>query len=227
MKVRKALPYALVVFVGAIPAALAAIDDLLEFSETCETALALSALPAHLRDRANTWVLGKDGFERRGGDAPFSCLVTRNHAHSIVPQCFDEPGQRAILPKHLDEGRLIRRGESFDRIRAIVDERLASGGYRAADKPGLVYMMSAYNYIFGVGAGKLLHVHPHVMFHAPNLSADAVGNDLGQGMRNRGLPFVIDEGVHGYIISMVENPADTADVETACKDQLPAPPTSL
>lgn len=194
----------------------------------CESALALSALPAHLRDRASTWVLGRGGFERHGAaDADFSCLVARNHPDSLVPQCFDKPGQQAILPRYLDEGRMLAQGQSFDQIHAEIERRLKAREYQPVSAHGVVYMVSAYNYIYARNAGKLVHVHPHVMFHAPDVAPDAVGNSLRDGMVNKGLPFVIDEGVHGYMISMVERPSDGADVAAACAGQLPPAPAAL
>lgn len=206
-------------------AAPASAADYLAFSADCERALARSALPAHLRERSNVLLMGERGYERNGpADADFSCIVARNHRDSIIPQCFDGPGQRAILPKFVDEARWLAAGESFDEIRSRVDARLAAGHYPAADGPGLVYMMSPYNYIYAANAGRVLHIHPHVMFHAPDLPADAVGNSFGQGMKNPGLPFVIDEGVHGYMVSLVQKAADAAEVERACVGQLPAPP---
>lgn len=204
---------------------LAAATDYLEFSMDCERALARSALPAHLRERANVLLMTREGYEREGeAQADFSCIVARNHAESIIPQCFDGPGQRAILPKFEEEARMLAEGKSFEAIKAHVDEGLANGRYKAADAPGLVYMMSPYNYIYGANAGRVLHIHPHVMFHAPHVAAEAVGNSFAQSMQNPGLPFVIDEGVHGYMIAMTGKAADASEVEAACKGQLPAPP---
>ncbi|NND59250.1 MAG: hypothetical protein HKN49_03200 [Gammaproteobacteria bacterium] len=189
----------------------------------CETALALSALPAHLRDQANYYLLTDKGYELQGeADARWSCIVARNHIDSIIPQCFDAPGQQAILPKFLDEGALIAAGQSFEDIRAATAKRLADGDYDAPDRPGVVYMMSAFNYIYAAQAGRVIHVHPHVMFHAPDLAAADVGNTHQQGMQNPGLPFLIDPGPHGYMISITHEAADRADVDVACKAQLTA-----
>lgn len=196
-------------------------------TEDCEIALAKSALPAHLRDRANSWVMTDKGFVRKGEEADFSCLVARNHADSLIPQCFDRPGQRAILPKYLDEGRMMASGLDFARIKSRIDERLKAREYRPVDGYGLVYMISPYNYIYAQGAGQVVHVHPHVMFHAPDIKPETVGNTLRQGMMNKGLPFIIDEGVHGYMISMVDRPSDATTVDAACKDQLPPAPAPL
>lgn len=196
-------------------------------TEACEIALAKSALPAHLRERANSWVLTDEGFVRKGDDADFSCLVARNHADSLIPQCFDRPGQRAILPKYLEEGRMMAAGQDFAQIKARIDARLKAREYDPVDGYGLVYMISAYNYIYAQGAGQVVHVHPHVMFHAPDIKPEAVGNTLRQGMMNKGLPFIIDEGVHGYMISMVDQPSDSSTVEAACKGQLPPAPAPM
>lgn len=209
----------------AVHSPLAGAADYLRFSDECERALARSALPVHLRERANVHVLGAKGPELRDADeADFSCIVARNHPGSIIPQCFDRPGQRAILPKFLDEAGMLAAGKTFAQIKETIDARLDSGSYLAADGPGLVYMMSPYNYIYAANAGRLLHVHPHVMFHAPHLEVEAVGNNFAQSMDNIGLPFVIDAGVHGYMVSMVERAADASEVDAACEGQLPQPP---
>lgn len=212
----------------SLAAPVTAADSERPLTRQCEVALARSALPSVLRESASVYVLGAKGFaqlEKRTGD--YTCIVARNHQDSLIPQCFDPPGTRAILPKLLDEGALLRAGKSFLAIMETIDKRLADGHYQPVDQPGLVYMMSPYNFIYARNAQRVVHVHPHVMFHAPHIKAKALGSSVMDGMRNHGLPFVIDEGVHGYMITMVDEAADSAEVDRLCAGQLPPTPPAL
>ena len=68
-------------------------------TQACEEALALSALPAALRSDASAYVLTASGFEMtRQGSGPFTCIVARNHANALVPQCPDAAGADTVIP---------------------------------------------------------------------------------------------------------------------------------
>ncbi|MEO0425249.1 MAG: hypothetical protein AAF184_23130, partial [Pseudomonadota bacterium] len=61
-------------------------ERLTPLPRACEEALALSALPLRLREQASVYALTDQGFElTRRSDGPFTCIVERNHARSIIP----------------------------------------------------------------------------------------------------------------------------------------------
>ena len=203
-----------------LPAALAAAADVRELSRDCEIALALSAAPLHLRDAAGVYVLGDDGYEpvRKPANG-FACLVERNHRDSVIPQCFDAASFDANLAVVLDEGKRVRGAATFEEIAAGRREALDSGRYPTA-RHGVVYMISDFNYIYDHGSDTLLDVEPHLMFHAPNLTAADVGADGPAALANRGLPTLNAQGPHGFMITFVERPSDSGAVRAACSGQL-------
>lgn len=192
-------------------------------TEDCEIALALSAAPLHLRDNAGVYVLGSQGFELARVPANgFRCLVERNHSDSIIPQCLDETSSDANLAAILDAGKWLRDGDTFETVAARRLQALESGRYASAGH-GLVYMISDYNYIYDARDERMLHVGPHLMFHAPNLTDADIGADAAAAMANRGLPMINAPGPHGFVVSFVEKPSDSGAVRKACDGQLPDP----
>lgn len=196
-----------------------------ELSRSCEIALALSALPSRLRDQADVYVLANGRYEKAvDADGPFTCIVDRNHASSIAPQCMDSEGAQTILPA------LIAQSEAAVGIALAADASrryaavLADGDYAAPGRAGISYMMSAYNYIYAPNAGRVLKIPPHVMFYAPGLTNDDIGGSLESTVTNLGTPFVVNPGPHGYMISYTEHASDSADVAETCAGQLGDPP---
>ncbi len=189
----------------------------------CETALALSALPQALRDDASVYVRTAAGFElERQGDGPFTCIVERNHADALIPQCPDAAGADTVIPAIIQRSEWALEGieaaERRERFLAAVER----GDFEAPARPGISYMMSEFNYVWNATNAELMVIPPHVMFYAPNLSDEDIGGsqELGLGS-NRGYPFITGEGIHGYMISMVERGSDSSDVAAACAGQLP------
>lgn len=204
-----------------IPAGAAAASEMAELTPDCDRALALSAGPVTMREKAGVYILGEDGFvldsESQNG---YVCMVVRENTEGLVPQCFDKPGQSTHVKVHLDEARKKRAGMSLEQIAKERMEGFASGKYHSAREQGVVYMASNYNYIH-TGAGQKLLVAPHVMYHAPGLTDEDLGAARGEALKNRGMPFIQGEGPLGFMISFVERPTDSSDVETMCEGQLP------
>jgi len=195
--------------------------DVRALSEGCEIALALSAAPSHLREDAGVYVLGDSGYEAlRPPKNAFACIVERNHRDSVIPQCFDRSSQKANLQAILDTGRWLRSGNSFEEVARARQAALDAGDYAMAG-PGIAYMISDFNYIYNDQRDAMLDVEPHLMFHAPNLSGEDFGADFEAAMANRGLPILNAPGPHGFMITFVEKPSDSADVLAACSGELP------
>lgn len=161
---------------GPVPA-----DTGLSVSMDCERALALSAIPQHLRDRASVLVLDAGRYRTaRSGDGPLTCLVERNHPSSVIPVCYDREGTRTILPARVAASEAAMRGATPNELAAGFEEAAAQGRYQAPERPGLAWMVSAHNRILTDGA--VQPVGPHLMFYAPGLGdADIGGSPAAAG----------------------------------------------
>lgn len=193
-------------------------------STKCEEALALSALPERLRGAATVYVLEAEGYRvSKHGDGAFTCLVTRNHPHSIIPLCFDKPGTKAIMPSELRRGEMTLAGATAEDYMAERASKVQAGELLAPE-PGLSYMVSDYNYIFIPPADRVLKIAAHMMYYAPNLTDEDIGGSRSDGAQNTGMPFINDPGIHGMIIAYVEQASNSADVVRHCAGQLPDEP---
>ena len=191
----------------------------------CEAELALSALPARLRDQATAYVYVDGAFEAFSTtgakqDSNFSCVVERNHPQSLIPQCLDQVGSKSILPALFAKSERILAGDDPNEVRSHFHQQLADGTFTSPEGAGVSYMTSAYNLIYVGDESPLQKVGPHVMFYAPGVRNEDIGGSHAAGMENRGLPFVVDSGPHGYMISYTESPSDSSAVEAACSGQL-------
>jgi len=210
-----------VIVVAGVTIADSRAADLRPLTDDCETALALSGAPEHLWQEAGVYVLGETGYElRRKPGNGFACIVERNHADSLIPQCFDAASFDANLKAILDTGTRIREGKSFEQIAELRQQALDRGDYASASH-GIVYMISDFNFIYNENTDTMLDVEPHLMFHAPGLSAEDAGIDNAAAVANRGLPMLNAPGPHGFLITFVEKPSASYAVENECRGQLP------
>ena len=119
--------------------------EVVELSTECESALALSAAPTYMRDKAGIYVLGQDGYEKiRASENGFACMVTREGPISVVPQCFDPIGQTVHMKVAKDEAKKMRAGMSRADIRKERVQGFYDGTYTPAKGHGVVYMASAF-----------------------------------------------------------------------------------
>lgn len=149
--------------------------------------LAQSAGPA-VSAAATIYVLGEAGYTKvREGTNGFSCLVERQRVDTIEPECYDREGTATTLKVRLfvEEERAKRRTEA--QITSDVGAAYKSGRFVAPRKPGLVYMMSEFNYVLDPGSGRVIHFPGHLMFYAPYATVDDVG--VGPGA-----PFLVNPG---------------------------------
>jgi hypothetical protein len=164
-----------------------------------ETALALSAAPAHLRSGAAVYVLRANGFVKiRESSNHFSCIVNRENALDLRPTCYDAEGTETILPKVIQIGAWLMAGKSPSEITELVADGFKRGRFIAPRRPGIAYMLSEENRKFDPWTGAVAAVQPHVMFYAPNLTNADIGSNGGRD----GLPFIADCGPHGFMIMM-------------------------
>ena len=203
-------------------------DKTVLLSQSCEEALALSALPMRLRDSASVYVLTEDGYKKTiSSDGPFTCIVGRNHPQSLIPQCPNRAGAEQIIPGIIFTSLLGIEATAPDEISAKFDERVANGEFLPPTGPGVSWMASPYNYIL-VGDERIAHVPAHMMYYAPGLTDADIGGSSEEGFgSNRGVPFILDEGPHAYMISVIEHPTDGEQVLQACGDQVPTSPPAI
>src|SRR6266705_6547402 len=123
-----------------------------------EIQLALSALPAHLRDNATVYVLnpakgfevarqGTNGFHAfvaRTGDDTFrgSWPLTEYRDDILYPISFDKAGARAQMRVFFDAAEMQARGTPPGELKKIMQDRYKAGFYKAPERAGISYMLS-------------------------------------------------------------------------------------
>ncbi len=167
----------------------------------CEAELALSAAPAHLRDGAAVWVMGRDGYTRlREGSNGFACIVNRDDPHAIKPTCFDGEGAETMVPRIRLVGGLLLTGTPMEEIGRRLDEAFAAGELIRPRRTGVAYMLSPQNRPWNPATRELGRFPPHFMIYAPDLTNEEIGTSYDILRQTPGLPFVAYQGPHGFII---------------------------
>ncbi len=190
-------------------------------TESCEEALALSALPAELRPRASVYIWRDGQFEKTiDSDGGFHCVVQRNHPDAIIPECITESGEDSILKGIFVQTEMAADGMSAEEIAEKAATMVESGEIPGPTEPGVNYMMSAYNQIYNPAAQSIVTVGPHTMFFAPNATNAAIGGSFPMSQETKGFPFVVEAGAHSYIVTFTDKPADTGDVQSQCAGQI-------
>jgi hypothetical protein len=195
-----------------------------------EIQLALSALPAHLRDNATVYVLNPDkGFEvARKGTNGFHAFVARTGDDTfhgswplkqyrddiLYPISFDEAGAKAQMRVFFDAAEMQAKGTPPEELKKTIQERYKTGYYKAPERAGVSYMLSPILRTYvnpdeneNVATSNI----PHVMHYAPNVSDEEVGaatptpeqlTYYSQHGRwpDTPDPFVILHGPHGYMV---------------------------
>lgn len=176
-----------------------------------ETALALSAAPKHLRQKATVYVFDKSGYVKfKEGTNGFTCLVNRDAVldgeSDLKPTCWDAEGSATIVPMVLRVGELLAQGKSREEIQRDIDEGFHTGKFIAPRKAGVAYMLSGdirqYNPI--AGRVELQAFPPHLMFYAPNVTNTDIGYSPEAAAEEPWLPSVWGrEPNHRYMIVVI------------------------
>jgi hypothetical protein len=183
-----------------------------------EIELALSALPPHLRDGATIYVLNPaKGFEvARKGNNRFHAFVSRTGDDTfkgswplteyrddiLYPIGFDEAGVKAQMRVFFDAAELQAKGTPSRELKKIIQDRFASGFYKAPERAGVSYMLSPVlrTYVRPEEDDRVSTVNfPHVMYYAPDISNE----DIGGATPGAPYPSVILHGHHGYTIQPI------------------------
>jgi hypothetical protein len=176
-----------------------------------EINLALGAAPEDLRAGAAVYVLEKGGFVKvRESTKGFSCIVNRDHPLNMKPTCYDTEGTATILPKVLRVGELLMQGKPMAEINAEIREGFRTGKFISPGRAGVAYMLSGDARNYYPRTGKVDSFPPHLMFYAPNLTNGDIGTTPEALAKNPWLPFVADQGPHGYLVVVVADQAKHA-----------------
>jgi hypothetical protein len=147
-------------------------SDFRPLTQRCEEALALSALPAALRERANVYVWRDGDFEKTiSSDGGFDCIVQRNHRDSIIPECVSSTGRDSMFAGIIVQTKLTASGMSLDEVTEKFDEMVDSGEIAGPTEPGVNYMMSEYNYIYTSNSGRISHIPSTTIYIHPTRAA--------------------------------------------------------
>jgi hypothetical protein len=169
-----------------------------------EIALALSACPPRVADKAAVYVLESSGYVKvRDSENGFTAIVQHSVPTSQEPRCMDAEGGRTLLPRVLKVAELRAQGKGREEIQRIVADGFAKGVFQPPARAGVDYMLSTENLVPNE-KGEVVHFPPHVMFFAPYLTNADIGVDrgnLGEDGNPNGPVFVAGEGApHALLI---------------------------
>jgi len=198
-----------------------------------EIQLALSSLPAHLREHATVYVLNPaKGFEiARTGTNGFSALVARTGddamrgtwpltqypADVLYPISWDQAGAKAQLRVFLDIAEMQAQGMAPQEVKQIIQQRYKTNAYRPPERAGVSYMLSPILRTYvnpEMDASVATSNIPHIMHYAPNVTNADVGAEFPAPdafayyakhgrWQASPSPFVIMPGPHGYHIEFL------------------------
>jgi hypothetical protein len=174
-----------------------------------EIAMARSAAPANISDRATIKVLTPSGFQAaHEGENGFVCQVMRGwsaptytprqfrdftyDATIRAPICFDPIASRTVMPFYELRSKLGMEGKTPDQIADGIQIAYATGQLPKREAVSFGYMWSADQFL-GQGIG---HWHPHLMVFAPYydnalLGGNEFGSPLPQLSDDAGTPFAV------------------------------------
>ena len=178
-------------------------------SRDAEIALAKTAAPANVSDRATIKILTKSGYEvGREGDNGVVCMVMRGFSAPTytpapfrdlvydptihAPICFTPPAARTALPYYELRTRLAMAGMSPDQIARALEAAYVKGELPRRDAVTFAYMWSAHQHLgSGIDAW-----HPHMMVFAPYsenamIGGNAFGSPYPQVSDDAGTPFAV------------------------------------
>ena len=160
-----------------------------------EVALARSAAPNAISDKATILTLGPQGYETAvSGTNGFTCLVERSWMSPFGsaefwnpkmrgPVCYNPAASKSVLTYSLQRTKLALAGHSRDLMLDEVRAALARKELPLPEPGAMSFMMSKDGYL-GDAQG---HWHSHLMFHVPKAAAASWGANLP------GSPVVLDE----------------------------------
>jgi hypothetical protein len=151
-----------------------------------EVAMAKSAAPSSIADKATILVLTPHGYETaiKGSDG-FVCAVERGwmsqydfpqfwNPRMRGPLCYNPPAVRSILPYTIKRTELVIAGHSKPEIAAAIREGIEKHKLPRLEAGALTYMMSKQGYLNDEAHNWV----PHLMFYFPRKESANWGADL-------------------------------------------------
>ena len=165
--------------------AMAPLDQYL-MDRSAEIALARSAAPSSISDKATVLVLTRHGYDTavRGSNG-FVCAVERAwmsqydfpqfwNPRMRGPLCYNPPAVRSILPYTIRRTELVLAGRSKPQMIAAIKDGIDRKALPPLEAGALTYMMSKQGYLNDKGRNWV----PHLMFYFPRAAAATWGADL-------------------------------------------------
>jgi hypothetical protein len=181
--------------------------------QDAEVALAKSAAPRGISDRATIETLTASGYQvAHQGDNGFVCLVMRGFtvaptfapaqmralivydAKTRAPICFDPNAARTVLPYYELRTKLGLEGKSPDEIATAVQAAYAKNEIPKREDVSFAYMWSADQVLGPAG-----HWHPHMMLFVPYYQNPM----LGDNSPTSHLPFVGDDAGTPFAVAVI------------------------
>jgi hypothetical protein len=162
------------------------IEQYLVPDRNAEIAVARSAAPAAISSDAKILVLGWRGYETAiEGRNGFVCMVERSWMSPFnsaefwnpkvrVPQCFNPPAARSILPLTINRTEMVLAGLSKAQMIDSITAGFENKKLPAPEPGAMCYMMSRAGYLNDA----LGHYVPHLMFYFPLTDKSFWGADL-------------------------------------------------
>ncbi|MGI0042558.1 MAG: hypothetical protein ACRD47_02510 [Nitrososphaeraceae archaeon] len=192
--------------------------------QDAEIALARSAAPANVSDRATIKVLNESGFEVAiEGDNGFVCMVMRAwsaptytpaafldfvyYAPLRAPICFNPVAAETMMRYYELRTELGLQGKNPDEIADGIEAAYAKGELPRIETVSFAYMWSA-DQDLGPGIG---HWHPHMMVFTPYYENSMLGGNEFGGT----LPFVSDDAGTPFAVTLI--PTDDGLARSAAR----------
>jgi hypothetical protein len=165
--------------------AMAPLDQYL-MDRPAEIALAKSAAPPTIADKASILVLTRHGYDTEiKGSNGFVCAVERGwmsqydfpqfwNPHMRGPLCYNPAAVRSILPYTIRRTELVIAGRSKLEIAAAIKDSIAKHTLPPLEAGALTYMMSKEGYLNDQAHNWV----PHLMFYFPRADGASWGADL-------------------------------------------------
>jgi hypothetical protein len=207
----------IILFAAAIPSSAQGQTQYPPLSEymmpqDAEIALARSAAPSNVSDRATIKVFSESGFEVAiEGDNGFVCMVMRAwsaptytpeafldfvyYSPLRAPICFNPVAAETMMPYYELRHELGLQGKNPDEIADSIEAADTKGELPSIQTVSFAYMWSA-DQDLGPGIG---HWHPHMMVFTPYYKNSMLGGNEFGGM----LPFVSDDAGTQFTVTVI------------------------
>src|SRR5579863_6509994 len=161
-------------------------QDQYMMDRAAEIALAKSAAPPSIADKATVLVLTRQGYKTAvKGSNGFVCAVERGwmsqydfpqfwNPHMRGPLCYNPPAVRSILPYTIKRTELVLAGRSKPEMIAAIKAAITNHALPPLEPGAMTYMMSKQGYL----NDKARNWVPHLMFYFARAQASAWGADL-------------------------------------------------